>query len=711
MRLYKHHITPYLQVLLVLCALATLASCVSDKFWEQLEASRNPEPETTPYYLSLKIMDTSGSPVATTRAWDGYVDGSGAEHKVGESGNYVILLNSDKDNRSLYGVYPLQLYRWDVDYKDDNTKEVVYTTRFYHDESKPLPEYGLVVLNANGEISDWLEEELKKLEDTNEKKILEKRWDDEDNPKNIGFALNDGDNSSLFTMTNSAYVKDGKVKVAENIEGHIAKSIEEARKNCVTVYVERLVAKFTFKIADDAINFAEGEENIFQPSKEADIVFFTGFSDEGATQYKMKKWRIEVTGWNVNAFEKKTHLFKNITADPTNSLGYPDGTWNEADRHRSYWSEDPDYENPNYPWQFRQSIDHGQKGYKERDEERDKLILQNYSFDSLKLGKQDDNSDEGNSSTQFTDLVYYAPEHTYNATITAGKLDGREELLAGTHLLVGAELQFEKDEEEGEYEVGNWYRDRSGIYYRSEKEYFAAQMHAFAQLLTSQEYMEFTLYDWGSYGEPDSTWIANTSGEYKLYFKTKNGESQPVDDDFIKKIMDMTDEEFTQEIGKMAEATLLRNDGKCAPWLEGSDQEIGLEIKNENGDPLAIHERKYDNIGAVIVGEWNRPADPNDIKSLLYEWLGSADHFTKGKMYYATGIYSPTASKQTNCYGVVRNTWYQFTLDGINSIGIPVDSPAQPIVPDQIGHEDKTNVSIKILDWHKFETTIDSLPK
>ena len=700
MRLYKHHITPFLQVLLVLCALATLASCVSDKFWEQLEASRNPEPETTPYYLSLKIMDTSGSPVATTRA--GFDDGLGSEHKVGESGNYVILLNSDKDGRSLYGVYPLQLYRWDVDYPDDNTKEFIYITRFYHDESKPLPEYGLVVLNANAEISNWLDGLKNDNED--EESIKGYVWGDD--PKNIGFTLNDGDNSSLFTMTNSSYVKDGEVKVAENIEGHIAKSIEEARKNCVTVYVERMVAKFTFEIDDKATNLVEGEENIFQPSKKADIVFFTGFDTDGSTTYEMRKWCIEVTGWNVNALQKQTHLFKNIKI---NGEGYPDGTWNEASRHRSYWSEDPDYENYDYPLQFRNSIDQGLDYYYSDTNKGTQPILKNYSFDGLNLGKDD-------SNTQFTDFVHYAPEHTYNnAIITEGKLANREELLAGTHLLIGAELQFENDE--GEYKPGNWYRDRSGIYYRSEKEYFAAQIHAFAQLLTSQEYMEFTFYYWKEDKEDEedeevkekklnTPWLANTSGEYKLYLKDKKGVSHLVDDDYIKDIMKMEDEEFTQEIGKMAEATLLSNDGKCVPWLERSDQEIGLEIKNEKGEPLAIHERGYDNIGAVIVGDSARTADPNDIKSLLYEWLGSADHFANGKMYYPTGIYSPTTSEKTNSYGVVRNTWYHFGLKGIDRIGIPVDSSAQPIVPDDIDHYDKANVSIKIIDWHKFDTTI-----
>ena len=110
-------------------------------------------------------------------------------------------------------------------------------------------------------------------------------------------------------------------------------------------------------------------------------------------------------------------------------------------------------------------------------------------------------------------------------------------------------------------------------------------------------------------------------------------------------------------------------------------------------------------------------ADDNDIKSLLYEWIGAVDHFSDGKMYYAVPImhnavkHKDDANQKTlGDYGVVRNHFYTFELNNVNGIGIPVDDPDEPIVPDHSNINDVINMKIYMLPWHVVNTTAPVFP-
>ena len=50
-------------------------------------------------------------------------------------------------------------------------------------------------------------------------------------------------------------------------------------------------------------------------------------------------------------------------------------------------------------------------------------------------------------------------------------------------------------------------------------------------------------------------------------------------------------------------------------------------------------------------------------------------------------------------FGVVRNHWYRLNVRTIANVGIPVDDPDQPIIPDP---EDDYYVAFEIvvLPWH-----------
>lgn len=125
--------------------------------------------------------------------------------------------------------------------------------------------------------------------------------------------------------------------------------------------------------------------------------------------------------------------------------------------------------------------------------------------------------------------------------------------------------------------------------------------------------------------------------------------------------------------------------------------------------------------------------DDNDVQSIFFEIWGVADCFTNGLMYYAQPVYaqdsgSPAtnyraidynATLETNrnedydseelkyYYGVVRNNWYQFTLNSIKDIGIPVQNPFKPIVPNYVNKKDQTKMEMEILQWHIEDQTVE----
>lgn len=696
MMLYRYRIKT---ILLVILSTAFFTSCIRDKFEDAL---KNSNFNKTPYFLSVKAKDSGGS--SLTRAEEGESQENGEkEHEVGEEGNFVIFFNKDK---SLFGIYPLELLGHT---EGEGNKEAIYTARFYPEDGE-LPASCLIVLNG-GKISEKFEE-YKNKKGTPVDTILTKFWsaDEEENndPRTIGIDAN-----KHFTLTNSMYFdKDGNLQAPIKIpETALAKSQAEAKKNAMTVYVERMVAKFSFDFDEEK----EQPKNIFQPSTSPDLMFFLGYKD-GAPEFDKRRWRIEVTGWGINALETKTHIFKNITLSKDGENGYLKD-WNDPDNFRSYWSEDPHYDKTDYPWQYRQGRDSYVPGhYEENIAEKDTNMLRNYSFEDLGLFMPDNG--DFDLSNAFGEKIIYSPENTYDAAIVKPHLDSRAELLAGTHLLVGARLQIEVPNSQSEsteidgaqpnssanYKpIDDLYRDRNGFYYEKERLCIAALVHDINQTLTSQNTMRFYNYDWGG-GEDkqlvNKELIADTEGEYSLFYKKDNNDWEKLTEEKILK-PDPNDRLSDDNFIKMAIATLRKGDGKRLPWIDELMKNGRLMIaKSDQPDQeLKIYEPTTND---------SPETTSNEIKSLLYEWLGAIDHFNNGKMYYACGI--GATEDESKHFGVVRNNYYQFTLKDIKSLGTPVDDDGQAIVPERAGTNDGINIKISILNWCHKDTNAPILP-
>ena len=775
MLLQRFHITILLQALFVLC---TLVSCIDDGLSENLGCTSNEET----YYLGIKLkFDTDASPV-TRAEGDGpedteFVPGTDEEQEIALTAkNFVILFKKNsKGVDELLGIFDF----WDTEQNPDIGEDeqgkyppsaetkYTYVARISAQEVKNWSGSALVVLNGKDKIYDMLKKEFKDrtidatstnaatLDD-----VLNAMWNEKDvaeDSRDIGYA---DKNHRFFTMTNSVYYdKEHKLHVAEefNAEDYVKKTYAQAKRDPITVYVERMVAKFEFRLTNGNRIFYPSET---ETDKNPDMIVFDGmFNLDGSPKYTARRWRVEVTGWNTNAFETQSYIFKKLQKyEDLEKL--KDLDWDDPDNYRTNWCEDPHYDRDeegnlwDYSWQYRQSYDFDLEHYF-GEEYENQLRLRNYSFDDLGLGKPNKKSDGSDFkgadeladylSKTFEDKIVYTPENTYDAkaVLKSGGypgLDSRDELLAGTHLLVGAEFQMEYSDcqcEESdcqceEYFVNDdlgdstWrvpkhlFRDRVGYFYLSERECMASLVHDFNQLLASHDEMIFTHYkDWSNSNSGTEKLVADTKGEYSLYYKDDNEDWKKLTEHVL---LDKHGEAVFHDIFcgddmAMPMAELRKSDGKRLPWIGELMDEGRLAILNADGKPLAIYGAKEseDEYEDIIVADKNddkgTTENVNFIKSLLYDWLGAIDHFNQGRMYYPHGIVNnpPIEEGKTLHYGVVRNNWYRFTLKDVKAIGIPVDKTGQPIVPERTGTEDKVNIKVEILNWHVEESTANVL--
>lgn len=750
MLLNRHHIKAFWQALLVLLA---FASCINDDFADDVTCAAT---EGDPFYLSLQVqVDASG---ASTRATGNTFEsgiGTHAEHEVGPKGNYVILFD---DNGKLFGVYPLTMTLQDVEHKDnsegseydeepDGTSEGSYLRLLHvYPRNGKLPESCLVILNANNAISEKLEGYDKTGRTSMSlDNVLKETWEWEKegekekakDPTRIGFVADNG--TDYFTMTNSVYIGENNViKDVVSIKNKIYPTIQEALKNPTTVYVERMVSKFSFSESE------ENENHFYQLEKTGDtteeqVWLFDGYdSKEGSldpdddedvgilkTKDITELCKIEVTGWGINALETRNHLFKNI--------GTPDNSWSDGVYKRYHWSADPHYDYNKdagnatwrYPWQYRSAVErkdidyYSNVGYTSP--------LKNYSY----MDFVDETKGIYGNEDRF-DRVVYTPENTYDPTLymnenDATYLDMRTNLLAGTHLIICAEFLVDEGVKNaktgttitltGKYAKIHLYRDRLNVYYKTKKECLAELIRQFNHDLKTQSIMKFHYYNWDpSSHDPNDGKVFTFKSEeaFQLYEQDGSNYTRTTVKYLQEKFQNIPDD-MDIDLDK---ATVLNGDGKLVPW---TDELIGSwVIRKHDGTSYIepkIYGENYDENNDETKTEVTDLDPTNVLKSLLYEWVGAIDHFHYGKMYYAAPIMHNAVNKQEayrsqntlGDYGVVRNHWYKINLTNIVRIGTPVDVPMDPIVPNRVITNDQIHFKIDIPNWHEIETVVPIL--
>lgn len=658
-------------------SIGLLTSCS----YGNMEADINPDEEENSYfaldiYSPELISESNGGPSTRGTDEEDYEDGSDKEHDLSSLLSYAILFDENGIVSSVTLLRELEKVEIKNGYEKKPYEEYAYRGVVSLKKNE-WPKYCFLVLNCYSQYN-----ELRALKGESIEYVKKALWTEQERKlkNDIGF-----DNMGHFTMTNVSYVEGNEVKNLTDIPADLKywPTVEEAKKSDskVTVYVERMVAKF-----ETSFKYNEENKIIYRPYNinQITIATYSEQDDDGNPNFNYipYNWEIEVLGWGMNGLETSSRFFKYIQTPqyfPGGNVAqyFPD--WNDAANKRSYWSEDPHYTSGVYPLQYRRAYDlpAGETRENYSSDENNgfkKFSLRYFSFNEF--------------CNQGIKNFLYTPENTFiNSTELDSQLEYRGNLIAGTHLLVLAQLCLNNPMVGSEYgPVSNLYGDRIGVYYLTEKEAFAGFVRAINRKLESQADMQYKYYDWtgADTSENETTKTYNSSGKLKLWYVDGseklllNWETIGQLEEKFKKAN--SEKEYLFSI----QASVKNGDGKRLPWIDG------LKILDENGN------LPKDNDGKEI------DLSLEDLKSVLYEWYGAWDHFNDGKMYYAIPVmHSPKSENGImDVYGVVRNHLYKFNVVDVIKFGVPIDNPDEPIIPNEIIGHDQLKVDAKIIAWH-----------
>ena len=154
-----------------------------------------------------------------------------------------------------------------------------------------------------------------------------------------------------FVMSNSVYVGTNEsVCYATALEEeNFGQSIEEAEKNRVTIYVERVLARLDFYVnINNDIKDADGN-TIPVPTDNPTLYPVW----RGTVGGKDEVIYIKLLGWNITATPNKSRLEKVVNPDWTHdSLFGGAAVWNSSTLHRSFWALNPDPENDEFKYLY-----------------------------------------------------------------------------------------------------------------------------------------------------------------------------------------------------------------------------------------------------------------------------------------------------------------------------------------------------------------------
>lgn len=708
----KHRFKIYTFVLSLLAAVG-MSSCVYDSYLEEegnFGQTFNPSGKLS---IRLRIKSTDSASRAVGKDGE-LLDGDELEHAIGNDGNFIIFFDK---NKKFFSAALLDLYK-KTNPSEQDVVERTYTATLLPDDYdedpyENLPRYCLVVLNGSEFYDKFTNYDTSKTVND----VLEELWIESADPKKLGW-----DKDGYFVMSNSTYFdgSNAKVQLSDVRRDMIFDPSNPARVTLfpegeelyeapvLTVYVERMLAKCSFEVDFDGTyttqKLSDGTYAWYPDyNKMQQMVVFSEVDQDEGPKYVARNWRVLITGWGMNGYAKNEYLFKQVDDKDYFSFAKPSPgssswQWKDPLSHRTYWAEDKDYDDTNsYPWQYRTSVNEiGIESYNQN-EAMNANLLKNYSYNDLDL-----------AGVSFNKQIY-VPENTYEFNAPFDRRhDGRGDLLAGTHLLVGARLQL-SDASLNNYITQDLWRDRDGFYYTNQYDVFRALLYGFNASLTSQKDMRYVYYDWNSdgYGGPGSQFgedlYAKVIGEYHLSYATTPNATNPIE------ITDNVIKSWGADF--MEEGYIRRGDGRRLPWP--SHYNLFICDSNNQKAQIAIY-RHVKPTNPQEGHEYNevfvRYANENDIKSMMFEWIGAIDHFCDGAMYYCktnnllTVDNTNKALYSRDICGTVRNAWYSFVLRSISNLGTPIDRPDQPIVPDPSYHYDQLNISVDIKEWHHEDT-------
>lgn len=572
---------------------------------------------------------------------------------------------------------------------DDNYPETYYTyvTRWAN-TSAGKPTQVIVMLNAKPNELKELAESLLTQGTNALTTASNKQYKAYDAAGNYVYGVYKYDEKNYFTMTNSSFVDDANTDatITQIDPSQVCATAEQALANPITVYVERLLAKYqlsygTGDIAGQFINPVKAEGASDNSIKVNYVASYPGTDTNlDYPSYQTISWQAYIANWGINGLENNARLLKNI------STGNYFTDWNAALYHRSYWGESPDYaKETGFTTQYRnESYDpalesynpgaiagmpeyFGNADYDVNDETKQLNTLHYVSFNDLKNRGQ----------------YKYTAERTY--TPEAGR-KGYGPYRYGSHYLIGAQLIFPSiDTDLTTQNASNQLENVSDKYY-AYNFYWA----------TAEDYIRYAY-------RRMATQVAD-GREHAMKINNVGTSLKGVSDGYL--YVEKNGAKVRLEVADAAEyfglvsAQVVHGDGKQVLALKANKK---LYLKTVESTPTSAAEFKE--------------LTADEVTGMIYTFSEPVKHFAKGAMYYAVpvqhnlGKFAATNTvdvtkdmdpQPIGQFGTVRNHWYRLTVSAINNIGIPVDNPDQPIIPDP---EDEYYIAVEIvvIPWNVID--------
>ena len=305
------------------CVALMMTACASDKD----EIGGGTKPGSDPQYLAVNIVNVGATP--TTRTTD-YENGTTEESTItkvrfyffnGDGSPYLIK------NPGVAGVEGGGDKNWleaspaddTTSSKPSQTEKITQTVLVINGVQSAAPAAIVAVVNPGTVEATTLQNEkggdVMRLSELRYSAVGSKFYKKDAKGK-----------VSDFVMSNSVYVNAGEDVCASLVAGHVTTSAETAKAKPVDIYVERVVAKVTADVDNEAFELGNGTnwDNTKYGTKNP--VGKSGDYDVYAV----------IEGWGLASENGKAEVEKQVDKTWTNgTLGFT--PWTTADYHRCFW--------------------------------------------------------------------------------------------------------------------------------------------------------------------------------------------------------------------------------------------------------------------------------------------------------------------------------------------------------------------------------------
>ena len=305
------------------CVALMMTACASDKE----EMGGGTRPGSDPRYLAVNIVNVGATP--TTRATNDYENGTTDESTIkkvrfyffnGDGSPYLIK------NPGVAGVEGGENKNWlEASPADDSStsgtpsqiEKITQTVLVINGVQSAAPAAIVAVVNP-GTV------DAATLKNGEKMRLSELRY----SAVGSQFYKKDATTGAVsdFVMSNSVYVNAGEDVCASLVAGHVTTSAETAKAKPVDLYVERVVAKVTADVDNNAFELGNGTNWDAKKYGTKKPVGKSGDYDVYAV----------IEGWGLANENGKAEVEKQVNKTWTDGiLGF--SPWTTADYHRCFW--------------------------------------------------------------------------------------------------------------------------------------------------------------------------------------------------------------------------------------------------------------------------------------------------------------------------------------------------------------------------------------